>query len=422
LDVPALITPRAEKVRIDGFEKTDSFKKYKEEFSHLVDLSNLNDAHYLKGISSSKTPTAYMDNIRYDSSCYLSRDRRDDYIYTTYNYILYANIKADVDGVEVDGLASIGGRNAVVRPSVKVDTVMHEFGHITGLYDEDEGEGSFDVVGLAEYQKGVGALKNCSFDPLSDFAYSGKLYGNKPGDSTAGCLHGGGVLPLPTDDPRVQAWREGKEIEIKGDTPTFRIYRPTPTSLMNYSKKDKPRDNRLNIPSCGFAIAWIKGGQGPEYFPECMGLDTVKPIGIVSTLSRERLLASIAGTPEVPQGPAQGGEHGGEVRRGLIFENDVVGKGVIWYDGEPMPPSLKFVDPDASLSLPDRITNLRARVEELSRQRDGLKFQLQEIRRQRNYAPLLPTEKLNAAPIQRQLGDITESLKGILGTLEAVMR
>jgi hypothetical protein len=70
------------------------------------------------------------------------------------------------------------------------------------------------------------------------------------------------------------------------------------------------------------------------------------------------------------------------------------------------------------------IPQLRARVEELKKQRDELRARLGRIRSIWNVpiAPVSPSPVLNAAPIQRQLGDIAESLRSIFQAMQAAVR
>ncbi len=336
LDVPALVSGRAEKVRTEAFEEIDPFMKYSEPgvdkhpggyFSHIVDLLNHDDSYYLEGIASSTAPSQYMDRIRSDSSCRL---HKGDYAYTTYNYILYANVKTLLGGLEINGIASPKGRNTMVRSNAGVDTVIHEFGHLfADLLDEDGGGGIPDF-------DSVNASKNCSFAPLSDFMYEGKLYGYKPNVNTKGCNHSGGIINLPADDPLMQAYKAGKEVTTNSDTPHTPVYRPHPLSLMGYL--GRPR--RFNAVSCGYIIAAIKGGTGPEYFSECAGLSIVKPVVLASAVSPNRLLASVIDVLSTKQQSAQTKP---AIRDKVIFERDTPpAMGVNWYDGQPMPVSLKI--------------------------------------------------------------------------------
>jgi hypothetical protein len=68
---------------------------------------------------------------------------------------------------------------------------------------------------------------------------------------------------------------------------------------------------------------------------------------------------------------------------------------------------------------------LRVRVQELAAQRDELRTKRDAILRERSAPftppPPSPSPRLNAAPIRKQLGDITESLRGILENLNIVI-
>ncbi len=417
LDVPALVSGRAEKVRIDGFEKVDPYKKYKDAFSHLVDLANRDDVSYLYGIEKSTTPTEHMDAIPSDSSCKL---QRGDYAYTTYNYILYANVKVLLGGGEINGVASPKGRNTVVRSSIGVDTVMHEFGHLFADFrDEDGGYGVPHFGSVEAFRKE--ASKNCSFSPSVDFTYEGKLYSNKPDSSTKGCNHIGGIIDLPPNNPLMKAWNAGESVEINSDTPSTPVYRPSPTSLMNYGKN---RPMQLNVVACGWAIATIKrSGGGPEYFPECMGLDTVKPTGVAAILPPARFLASISSV--LPATPQSSEQNKAIPRGAVIFERDtpldgVPAAGVVWYDGEPMPPSLKFPEPDTA----SVIKKLRDRLKELTIQRDELKARRNMLRGIWSVpaVPSSPSPLLNAAPFRQQLGDMSTVLQSILEAMQGAVR
>ncbi|MBI2623276.1 MAG: hypothetical protein HYW65_01735 [Candidatus Liptonbacteria bacterium] len=70
-------------------------------------------------------------------------------------------------------------------------------------------------------------------------------------------------------------------------------------------------------------------------------------------------------------------------------------------------------------SLTPSVQGLREYVEELKRERDGLKVQIEGIRRQRNYSPSpLLEQQSNTTPLRRQLGDIAEALGNILKALQ----
>ncbi len=377
------IIEKAEDARVFGFEKVDPYAEYKEKFSHLVDLARHDDSLYLYGIASTRTPTKYMRGINSNSSCRLSKG---DYSYTTYNYLLYANVEAAVDGTAIDGIATLGGRNSVVSPDTSTETVMHEFGHLfAGLFDEDGGKG-------ATIRRPPG--KNCVFDPVSDFAHGGKQYGEGSAKSVVGCNHARGL-------------------------PFKNFYRPSPTALMNYPKKDMPRDGRLSAVDCGFAIAAItQRGTGPEYFPECMGLDVIKPTGAAAALSPARLLASLSDV--LPAVPPSGDAEVGNADM-VVFEKDTYpAAGVVWYDGEPMPPSLKFPEPDTAAV----IKKLRTRLKELTKQRDELRARRNILRGVWSVptTPVSPSPLLNAVPLRQQLGNISASLQSILEAMQGVIR
>ncbi|MBI2623021.1 MAG: hypothetical protein HYW65_00385, partial [Candidatus Liptonbacteria bacterium] len=330
------LVDKEEDTRFWGFEQVDPYAKYKEKFSHIVNLARRDDSLYLWGIASTKTPTRYMRGINSDSPCHRSRG---DYMYTTYNHILYADVEATVDGTAIEGIATLGGRNTVVHPNASADTIMHEFGHLfAGLLDESGGKG-----GITLHQP----EKNCTFDPVSDFAYEGRQYGAGAITSVRGCNHVGG-------------------------SPLHNIYRPSPTGLMNYDTAKLPRDNRLSAVDCGFAIAATIGGKGPEYFPECMGLNVIKSTGASALLPRNPLLASISNAAPAGQfsEPAETDMQGGVIFERDTPSGDIPAAGVVWYDGEPMPPSLKFLEAPSTASVIER---LRARVRELTTERNTLR-------------------------------------------------
>jgi hypothetical protein len=67
-------------------------------------------------------------------------------------------------------------------------------------------------------------------------------------------------------------------------------YRPSEKSLMRGAQSG---ETRFNVVSCGYIIAAIKGGVGPEYWQECMntGWNTIKPTGLSASFGFQ--LASI---------------------------------------------------------------------------------------------------------------------------------
>ncbi|MDO8482380.1 MAG: hypothetical protein Q7S86_01015 [bacterium] len=353
IDIPTLVSGKAEKVRENGFEKIEPYRKYSTPgidehpgtyFSHIVDLVNHDDSLYLYGITSSSDPEKYMEGISFSSSCYTPKEDNSG---NTHNYILYANAKVLLKGASVSGIASPKNRNAVVGSNVGFDTVMHEVGHFfADLRDEDDGYGipSFETAELVKNA----ASKNCSFEPLIDFTFGEKLYADKPSGSTKGCSKSAGIINLPPDDPLMQAYRAGKEVTTNSNTPHTPIYRPSPSSLMNYGKN---RPLKHNVVSCGWDVAQIKQhGTGPEYFQECLGLDTVKPSGVAVAPPFSNLLAAASNALTVAQSSSQA--ESGRLN-GVIFERDtslgnVPPAGVVWYSGEPMPSDLKFLLPASS--------------------------------------------------------------------------
>ncbi len=258
-DIPTFITA-VESVRTQGFEKIDPFKKYRASFSHTADLTK----HDKNSVFAEFDTLTDGKGLRYT----LPRHNK-----------VFANIagKSGCSGTmsivlaehaPAEGVSSLKGRALFVdinvaemlkdaskrqpdeiKPTSLPVVVMHEFGHgFAGLNDEYEYGGPSEEIQMP--------YRNCSTVPTSAFRYKGKLYG----DTThSGCSYS-------------KVFRGGRV----GDRTEVPIYRPSFKSMM---KAAQSGETRFNVISCGYIIAAIKGGTGPEHWAECMGLDTVKPSG-----------------------------------------------------------------------------------------------------------------------------------------------
>ncbi|GEM_PF-6463943 len=365
LNVPTLIK-LTEDVRTGGFEQIEPFKKYKKEFSHVVDLINIDD-HAIDLFQkiyqkSALSPSEIVDTIiGVGSSCRPSLGEK------SYNYVLRSGLSSvSIIGIGgVDGIASENGSGAIVSPLAPAEAVMHETGHFfAGLVDEDDGgTGLLSPKFVYKLGKlGQRVARNCSWSPLSDFTYEGKLYADKPDENVEGCGHILGVYDIDPNEPR-------PGYRIKNST---RVHRPSPNSIMNYRKEGAAPENRFNVISYGYIAAAIKGGSGPEYWPEGMASDgVIKPTKVAST-PPSTLLASIfplVNPLSVNQVSTVASAIPSSQNRFLIFERlELPAGGVIWEDGQPMPPSLKIglaassASTDVSSKLGVRKSTSRAQV------------------------------------------------------------
>ncbi len=407
----SIFVGKTEDVITNGFRKMDPFATYQQSFSHIIDLAIIDDNERAKKILSSLgkklTPGALIDTIVGGSSCGLSSTANDDH----YNYILRGDLSgAVITGVGSTGAASIEAYSsmngaAVVHYPLGAEMVMHEVGHFFGKLRDEEAGSVMGRTSESSARAEKFMVRNCSLNPLSDFAYNGRLYSNKPDESVHGCSH---LKYLSY----ISSPKSGKR------TGNVAVYRSTPTSLMNYEVEGVTHDKRFSGVACGWIIAEIKeSGSGPEYFPECMRLDVVKPSGGIASVSPERLLASVVSTV-TPVTEISGSDDA------VVFERlTPPAAGVVWYDGEPMPASLTFPQPSPS-SLQELIPKLRARVQELTKQRDELRTRRDILRGVWSVptGKTSPSPLLNAVPLHQQLGDISAALQSILESIQAAAR
>ncbi len=398
----AKLIGNAEGVRTDGFEKIEPLKKYKKSFSHTVDLKNHDVISLLGRLGANLFPRAIIREIRGISSCAPQSDSDDN----VFNYILYGKTTSLlVDGERVEGVAS--DQATIVNPDVVPLTVIHELGHFFGEL-KDEHPGAMGVISIFR-----DTYKNCSVDPVSGFSFEGKQYGEGDDFKVKGCDHGGGGVV-------------GKNGELG------LIYRPSVSSIMNYEEESTPYDQRFNQISCALIRFKIDYEQKDwkEYLPECAEMaekgGVIKSTKIAS-IPPSSLLASMSNSISLLVNPRFSGASpvlaatNPSQDEFVIFERFTPpAAGVVWYDGEPMPPSLKFLEPDTA----SVVKKLRDRLNELTKQRDELRVRRDRIRGVWSVptTPISPSPLLNAAPLRQQLGDISASLQSILEAMQAAVR
>ena len=214
---------------------TEPFQKYRDKFSYFIDLGIHNDTAWKKITDpdgDKRFARGIANSLRSVSACGGGG--------TTF----FLNNTSE----RAYAIPSVGV--AFVHPVQSDETVMlHEFGHaFANLRDEYTYATSTRTPAL--FLKLINKVlgKNCSTNPVYDFSYAGRLYG---GAQYLGCGF--------------------TKVGVTADTVS--IYRPSNNSLMRHHLED----DRFNVVGCGYIIAAIKGGKGPEYFPECFGLDTIKP-------------------------------------------------------------------------------------------------------------------------------------------------
>lgn len=255
-----------------GFLKVDPFKAYQKEFAHFFNLRNYQNY---------QTPGwLNIHEAAKNGALPLAQDCGDDKAI----HIFISPL------VPLDDFASAltGGRFIQVASDVTKRILnfnardlpgkyffnlplpliaLHEFAHsFAGLSDE------YLVFGPGV----TGATnKNCSTNPVYEWIYKGRRYGDS---NFEGCHYTDGS------------------------------YRPSQKSIMRGAQSG---ETRFNVVSCGYIIAAVKGGAGPEYWPECINpvWNTIQPneknaslrnifASLFQIFSTDKNLATIGGAGE----------------------------------------------------------------------------------------------------------------------------
>lgn len=233
-----------------GFLKVDPFKAYQKEFSHAVNLRNYQGKSWFQiHLAAREGQLTIAQDCGNNKASHISISPLvplDDFA-SALTSGRFIQIASDVEKRAVDYNELGPTRFFVYTPFPLI--ALHEFGHaFAGLRDE-----------YIRFGRGVtgASHKNCSTNPTTEFVYNGKRYGDS---NFEGCVY-------PEES-----------------------YRPSQKSLMRGAQSG---ETRFNVVSCGYIIAAIKGGTGPEYWPECMnpGWNTIKPASM--TVSLGKLLASV---------------------------------------------------------------------------------------------------------------------------------
>ncbi|MDO8523897.1 MAG: hypothetical protein Q7R74_01560, partial [bacterium] len=243
--VPKL-TSASEQIRTEGFDVIDPYKTYRDTFSHAVDLrlysvysESSSWFERIEDLGKIETrPTLAMHNAIFEDAARSFTCKAEHYMVMT----------PDLD--EKTGISSGGGSALFINPESGfplVPLAMHEFSHAFAALNDE-----YPYPPPREGFRSVWtAFKNCSLAPDIDWVSGGIRYGD---NNHEGC----------------SSRHDFTSVEQK-------TFRPSENSLMRgYEGNDQ---DRLNVVSCGYVVAAIKGGKGPEYWKECMSLDTVKPTG-----------------------------------------------------------------------------------------------------------------------------------------------
>lgn len=233
---PIYLINAANALRAEGIERTDPFKKYKNEFSYYADISNrfrgsdIINPNFRKIVScQGKTYVVYNKDkpLLYSfGGGFVSRANNFIFIYPDASYPPYNHSQL----------------------------IMHEMGHaFCGLADEYR---LGYVSSISPERLKLTTKSNCASDPLTRYrGNDNKIYGKT---SLPGC----GYLSFSNGIRK---------------TDNLEIYRPSESSLMGSFWKDDvvKRPTKFNAVSCGYCLASIKGGNAKDYYPECARMDTI---------------------------------------------------------------------------------------------------------------------------------------------------
>lgn len=242
----------------NGFKAIDPYKTYINQFSFYVDLKGQDDSSFpVSPTSSDIFDLSVNETVRTFSKCGQETQSSNQYIFLHNRPEIYYGFV-------------LGYKSGVVYYNVRLHrtsdsferagTFVHEFNHaFVSLLDEyiDPSQGT--VWNLDYFVRDDPYLntKNCSKHP--SWEYRGPdniIYGSV---TTTGCR----VLRNYTGKGSVE------------------YYRPSLDSLMNKTYLTPNSSNQMNVISCGYVIAAIKGEElikanAAKYFKECNSLDTVK--------------------------------------------------------------------------------------------------------------------------------------------------
>jgi hypothetical protein len=402
-----------ENVRQNGFEAIDPYKKYRVAFSHYADLvrhvgmaewaEEFNREEKRVGVAMFK---AFINNKARLLRKFASNSACAGGIKLMYEpgglpptVLGQTRVFSDAAFISVrpqeeitvhsGGVPDPAGTGTLIGgtyTTVKVDSEqaalvsVHEHAHaFAGLADE-----YLYYNGPEVSDRDVGPLRgpNCSTDPSHEWRRGEVKYGDFHHQGCSYSYMTGGAW-----DSRLP------------------LYRPSATSIMNTGSSDK-----FNVVSCGYIIAAIRGGDGPDYWDECMRLDTIKP-----TMKTEELESKGLVGLNMPM-PTQPVMYTRSVPNNLLTVEEFLPDGTIRGNAYEVSGDVREV-----------IDSLRARVQELTARRDELRGRLNALRgvweTPVKPLPVLPPSPiLNVAPLRQQLGDISEALRGVLEWLGRAVR
>ena len=200
----------------EGFKRIDPFKSNLEYFSFYADLKKIDDYKINLAKEGASSLTGEEFDLPRISSC-TSKEK----------YFLHTG-----KNVAGGGAYTLPLSQWVILTNVQTPAVyLHEYGHaFCGLTDEYIRYFSVD-------SKKASPTANCVRNANTSFSANGIQYGAV---AEAGCT-------FPD------------------------LYRPSSTSLMR-----EPPIEKLNVISCGYCLAQIKGGEAQDHWQTCVNLDTIK--------------------------------------------------------------------------------------------------------------------------------------------------
>lgn len=205
---PQMLSDKMEQFRTAGVGKVEPYRSRAERFSYMADMSLFPASLLVRDMIAGKNGD--MSEVGRQSAC--------EYAST---YFLFAPIPAPASGgLAPRSLSTIGGRVAVVLPTVEPLHLMHVFSHtFAGLIDEYPLQGIIASSTLP--------LLNCSSDPRADF---GTASTSLSVAGFPGCVAS----------------------KVKNGAPLFR---ETEKSLMNYTGFA----TKFGLRSCGYILKAITG-------------------------------------------------------------------------------------------------------------------------------------------------------------------
>lgn len=231
--------------RLNGFEKIEPLKTYKQHFMYFADLKRfIGDKELLtklsSGVKARRSMIGLYSNIPSKSTCGGSGKA----------YLLYVGEKFSSGSMnDVLGLAAIGSPVALVSDKVDSETIVHEVGgHTIGKLSDEY------LQGGATYEGILDTSRNCAQRPVENYSFLGKIYGDT---NMQGCTVNF-LVKRPT--------RSASQLELSG-----KVFRPSPASIMNMELYQ----HEFNAVSCGYIISGILGGDPKSYFPQCSNIKGV---------------------------------------------------------------------------------------------------------------------------------------------------